>query len=310
MGPVPSPDTPYTGCISFYQDRYSDVVVLPYNFCPSPDFSSLPPAYTEFASPPLFTPLSYFDDAYIMGDADTPLSLGNADAPTTMSLEGQPKKPPSAASASPASGKEEMVQQAEVLQPPQAVLSSQAMPSPRAIPAPQSMQSPQSLQSSQTMQPPQLVQQTGQMLQPAAPLMQQQHPPQMTVPSQTASPAPQQRQSQPQPPSQSLHFFTHVQVPQPPLVDPATLLVPEPREVMYALDIARESEEGAREPTVRKILEEAVERIWGYVLAEPETYVLTRDQFSVWNYFQARFDGNPVAIAARARFWRNYKLEW
>ncbi len=75
---------------------------------------------------------------------------------------------------------------------------------------------------------------------------------------------------------------------------------------MQALDIARESYEGSIEPTVVVILNAALKRIWAKVEAQPDSYIMTGDEFAIFNYFQARFDGNEVARQARRRFWANY----
>jgi hypothetical protein len=73
--------------------------------------------------------------------------------------------------------------------------------------------------------------------------------------------------------------------------------------VTQALEIARDSEEGARDPVVSQILENALAHIWGKVQAQPTAYVMTRDEFAVFNYFQSRFTGNAIAISARKRYW-------
>ena len=73
--------------------------------------------------------------------------------------------------------------------------------------------------------------------------------------------------------------------------------------VAQALEIARESEEGASEPTIKKILETAFAEIWGKLQAEPESYVMTSDEFSLFNYFQYGFKGNKLAVAAIQRYW-------
>lgn len=73
--------------------------------------------------------------------------------------------------------------------------------------------------------------------------------------------------------------------------------------VNQALEIARESYDGAQDPTVSKILENALSSIWGKVEASPDSYVMTRDEFSVFNYFQHRFINNTTARLARARYW-------
>ncbi|WYZ41549.1 hypothetical protein EsH8_V_000444 [Colletotrichum jinshuiense] len=75
--------------------------------------------------------------------------------------------------------------------------------------------------------------------------------------------------------------------------------------VAQALEIARESPDGASDPTVSSILESAISQIWAKVAAQPESYVMNRDEFAVFNYFQHRFTGNKVAMAARKRYWDN-----
>ncbi|WQF88615.1 hypothetical protein CDEST_13629 [Colletotrichum destructivum] len=75
--------------------------------------------------------------------------------------------------------------------------------------------------------------------------------------------------------------------------------------VAQALEIARESPDGASDPTVSSILESAISQIWAKVTAQPESYVMNRDEFAVFNYFQHRFTGNKIAMAARKRYWDN-----
>ena len=75
--------------------------------------------------------------------------------------------------------------------------------------------------------------------------------------------------------------------------------------VAQALEIARESPDGAQDPTVSSILESALARSWSKVQAHPDSYIMTRDEFAVFNFFQHRFAGNKTAIAARKRYWDN-----
>jgi len=75
---------------------------------------------------------------------------------------------------------------------------------------------------------------------------------------------------------------------------------------MEALEIARETEDGMRDPTIRNLLETAIARIWNKVLEEPDTYIMAKDEFAIFNFFQHRFLGNEMAIAARRRFWSSY----
>ncbi|KAK9782806.1 hypothetical protein SCAR479_01149 [Seiridium cardinale] len=77
--------------------------------------------------------------------------------------------------------------------------------------------------------------------------------------------------------------------------------------VAQALEIARESPDGAMDPTVSGILEGALAQIWAKVQAHPNSYIMSRDEFAVFNYFQHRFEGNKTATAARRRYWDNAK---
>lgn len=113
-------------------------------------------------------------------------------------------------------------------------------------------------------------------------------------------PHPQQQQQiggqhhQLQPKSQQERYHQH---PNPPLE----------KGVLEALEIARDTEEGMNNETVRGLLERAITTIWGKVLEQPDTYILGKDEFSVFNFFQHRFEGNQIAIAARKRFWESYR---
>ncbi|KAI9167651.1 hypothetical protein HJFPF1_03784 [Paramyrothecium foliicola] len=84
---------------------------------------------------------------------------------------------------------------------------------------------------------------------------------------------------------------------------PPTLQSQQDAAVAQALEIARESPDGAQDPTVSKILEQALSHIWARVQAQPSSYIMTRDEFAVFNFFQHRFAGNRTAIMARKRYW-------
>ena len=77
---------------------------------------------------------------------------------------------------------------------------------------------------------------------------------------------------------------------------------------VVALEIARDSAEGAQDPTVKNILETALADIWRKIQAHPTSYVMTRDEFAVFNYFQDRFAGQELAAAARRRYWDRLEL--
>ncbi len=70
-----------------------------------------------------------------------------------------------------------------------------------------------------------------------------------------------------------------------------------------ALETARDTPEGAQDPTVIHILESALAAIWRNIEIHPTSYVMTRDEFAVFNYFAGRFTGQPLATAAIKRYW-------
>lgn len=71
-----------------------------------------------------------------------------------------------------------------------------------------------------------------------------------------------------------------------------------------AIDIARNTE-GELDSNVKQYLEDAIATIWSNIQAQPETYVLTKDEFPVFNYYRKRFDDDPIAEQAVDRYWRN-----
>ena len=70
-----------------------------------------------------------------------------------------------------------------------------------------------------------------------------------------------------------------------------------------ALDLARNAE-GDLDPNVSQYLEKALDDIWGNINAAPETYVLSKDEFAVFNFYAQRFEGQPLAQQAIDRYWR------
>ncbi|KAK3370316.1 hypothetical protein B0H63DRAFT_528041 [Podospora didyma] len=110
-----------------------------------------------------------------------------------------------------------------------------------------------------------------------------------------------------QPLHSSQQYHQHLQhSPSPPLVIATTHLITT-SEVMQALDMARDDEEAECNAKINAILNTALGQIWAKVEAHPDSYMMTRDEFAVFNFFQSRFVGNPVAIAARRRFWDNFR---
>ncbi|KAK4610382.1 hypothetical protein CLAFUW4_13711 [Fulvia fulva] len=69
-----------------------------------------------------------------------------------------------------------------------------------------------------------------------------------------------------------------------------------------AIDIARNTE-GDLDPTISAYLEGALTDIWGRISLQPETYIMSKDEFAIFNFYRRRFDENEVAEHAVARFW-------
>ncbi|KAG5755336.1 hypothetical protein H9Q70_002012 [Fusarium xylarioides] len=79
--------------------------------------------------------------------------------------------------------------------------------------------------------------------------------------------------------------------------------------IAQSLEIARESPDEAAYPSIREILEYALEEIWIKVQDQPDSYIMTRDEFAVFNFFQYRFAGDKMATAARKRFWQSLSTD-
>ncbi|KAF2210401.1 hypothetical protein CERZMDRAFT_45536 [Cercospora zeae-maydis SCOH1-5] len=71
-----------------------------------------------------------------------------------------------------------------------------------------------------------------------------------------------------------------------------------------AIDIARNSE-GELDPMVSAYLEGALIDIWNRVTLQPDDYVMTKDEFAVFNFYRRRFEENETAEHAVARYWAN-----
>lgn len=75
-----------------------------------------------------------------------------------------------------------------------------------------------------------------------------------------------------------------------------------------ALQVARETPAGLSDPVVQTILEVDLVIIWTRILAQPATYVMSRTEFGVFNFFQHLFVGLPEARAARKRYWDSHQV--
>lgn len=71
-----------------------------------------------------------------------------------------------------------------------------------------------------------------------------------------------------------------------------------------ALDLARNAE-GDLDPNVSQYLEKALDDIWANITAQPDSYVLSKDEFAVFNFYAQRFEGQSAAQRAIDRYWRS-----
>ena len=80
--------------------------------------------------------------------------------------------------------------------------------------------------------------------------------------------------------------------------------------VIDLLDAVRENPEALYDPQIKFILDEALRDVWSNILREPTSYVMTRDEFAVFNFFQhLHLDEERALIArtARANYWNTIK---
>lgn len=69
-----------------------------------------------------------------------------------------------------------------------------------------------------------------------------------------------------------------------------------------AIDVARNTE-GDLDPTVSAYLEGALNDIWRRISAQPDSYIMTKDEFAIFNFYRRRFEDNDIAEHAVARYW-------
>jgi len=76
--------------------------------------------------------------------------------------------------------------------------------------------------------------------------------------------------------------------------------------IQRALDIARNSEGGV-DPVISSYLDRAVREVWARLHAQPNTYILSKDEFALFNYFRARYQSSDITQRAVQRFWDHYQ---
>lgn len=77
--------------------------------------------------------------------------------------------------------------------------------------------------------------------------------------------------------------------------------------VARALDMIRNNDDGQVPSSVNAVLERALGEIWNRISLQPNSYVMSRDEFTIFNRYRSRFDSNRVAQQAVARFWNNFQ---
>ncbi|KAF2155715.1 hypothetical protein K461DRAFT_265232 [Myriangium duriaei CBS 260.36] len=75
--------------------------------------------------------------------------------------------------------------------------------------------------------------------------------------------------------------------------------------IQTALDIARNCETEV-DFRVWEFLESNISQIWSKLQCQPDSYILKKDEFAVFNFFVYRFQGSNITEKAIARFWQNY----
>lgn len=74
--------------------------------------------------------------------------------------------------------------------------------------------------------------------------------------------------------------------------------------IVEALGIAKANHDTPASVTQK--LERANTETWQKIQANPTTYLMTMDEYSVLNYFQERYQNNRQYEQAMARFWKHY----
>ena len=87
----------------------------------------------------------------------------------------------------------------------------------------------------------------------------------------------------------------------------STSPLPDPLTVASALEFIKNNEDGQIHPSVNAVLERAFGEIWQRIQAQPNTYIMTRDEFTIFNRYRARVSGLRVAQQAVARFWNHFQ---
>lgn len=72
-----------------------------------------------------------------------------------------------------------------------------------------------------------------------------------------------------------------------------------------ALEQVRNNENGQPPANALMALERALAALWSRILADPDRYVMNREEFAIFNFHRSRYEASEVARRAVARYWNN-----
>jgi len=77
-------------------------------------------------------------------------------------------------------------------------------------------------------------------------------------------------------------------------------------DIQSALWLARNSEEDV-DSKITNFLEDQVKAVWRRLQAKPNTYIMDRDEFALFNFYIYRFRESEITEKAIDRFWRSHR---
>lgn len=78
--------------------------------------------------------------------------------------------------------------------------------------------------------------------------------------------------------------------------------------IQKALDIARNTYDPLNR-IINHFLEHNWQQIWERLIAEPDTYLLTKDEFALFNFYRNKVSSHSLIVAAVGRFWDSYSFQ-
>ena len=77
-------------------------------------------------------------------------------------------------------------------------------------------------------------------------------------------------------------------------------------DIQTALDIARNADTDVS-PQITNYLESQVRSVWKRLQKKPDTYILSKDEFALFNFYIYRYRGSEVTEKAVERFWNHHQ---